>query len=170
MEITKEQVLEMYNWGNSTDKLKVKEWFPEAFALEVGKWYQYDKKDILFNFQGKYSVQNDSGAYGFNSLDEWHENLGVDLRDPLREATHDEVSDALIREARKRGYSDKNYHCLSNSKTYYHTGDKFTFEEGKLFHGIGFRNIVFEDGKWAEIIETITKEEAEKLLNKKIIC
>lgn len=166
MEITKEQVLELRSSSNNE---LLKKWFPEAFGLEVGKWYQYDKMDILFNFQGKYSVRNDSGAYGFNSLGEWHENLGVDLDDPLREATHDEVSNALIREAKKRGYKDGNYYCLSNSKTYYNISDKFTFEEGKLFHGIGLRNIVFADGEWAEIIETITKEEAEKLLNKKII-
>lgn len=172
MEITKEQVLEMYEWGNSTDKLKMKKWFPEAFGLEVGKWYIHTLRghnDMLFNFQGKYSMASDSGAYGFTRLGVWHNNLGVGLDDPLREATHDEVSNALIREAKKRGYKYGNYYCLSNSKTYYNISDKFTFEDDKLFHGTVLRNVVFADGEWAEIIETITKEEAEKLLNKKII-
>jgi hypothetical protein len=29
--------------------------------------------------------------------------------------------------------------------------------------------MVFQEGKWATIIETISREEAEKLLNKKIV-
>lgn len=167
MKITKEQVLELYN---SSDNELLKKWFPEAFGLEVGKWYKYNHTNIIFNFQGKYSTDNDSGAYGFTNDGNWYENLGVDSNNKFTELTNIEISKSLIREAKKRGYKDGNYYCLSNSKTYYNISDKFTFEDDKLFHGTVLRNVVFADGEWAEIIETITKEEAEKLLNKRIIC
>lgn len=156
-----------YRYRNRTELLEI--FKKEQIGLEFGKWYKYNDSNIIFNFRGKYSTANNSGAYGFGNNGNWYENLGVDSNSEFTELTKEEVSKALIIEAKKRGYKNGNYKCLSNSKTYNISCDLFGFEDNTLYHGIDLRNIVFSNGKWAEIIETITKEEAEKLLNKKII-
>lgn len=174
MEITKEQVLELHNTlHNERVGYLLKLWFPKAFIdeLTINKWYKADNILIYITKINEGKVY----GYGFEAVNTQLRWWGSDDNDEwylsnYREATHDEVSNDLIREAKKRGYKDGNYHCLSNSKTYYNISDKFTFEDDKLFHGTVLRNVVFADGEWAEIIETITKEEAEKLLNKRIIC
>jgi hypothetical protein len=165
MEITKEQVLELYNSSNNG---LLKKWFPEAFGLEVGKWYKYNDSNIIFNFQGKYSTAYKSGAYGFANDGNWYENLGVDSNSEFMEPYNEEVMSILIKEAKKRGYKNGNYKCLSEVKTH-DVQDFFTYENNVIYQGIGLRNIVYIEGKWADVIETISKEEAERILNKKIL-
>lgn len=85
-------------------------------------------------------------------------------------ATKEEIEKHLIEEAKRRGFKEGvNYYSvitgnevnkiLSNLK-YYERTDNLT-------DGCG--GSVYLKGKWANIIETITKEEAEKKLNCKII-
>jgi hypothetical protein len=171
-EITEEQIREIETWGNYKDSQKVREeWFPEVFEtkLEIGKWYKdLDNGKFLFCFQGGYGNSDTHGLnYGFNSQNEFRETLGVHKRDVYTPATDSEVLEALKKEAIKRGFVKGAYfkelwaksNCKVNDIVYKH----FTLDlrsNGKC---------LFHNGKWAEIIKTYTKEEAEKLLNAKII-
>ena len=167
MEISKEQVLEMSTWGNSSDQLKVKKWFPEAFKveLEVGKVYITTRESIIkcksFGF-------DDIIGYGFSDTKDWLTEYVCKVK---REATTEEWGSALIEEARKRGYKNGNHKCLSDWSTSELAIDNYFLDENDLFIGKdgGANNIIFKDGVWAEIIKTFSKEEAEKLLGGKII-
>ena len=175
-EITEKQIKDIYEDGCTY----IKEWFPEVFEtkLEVGRWYKYPKQgyaDIMFCFQGVYSINNTSKAYGFTRDKNWHEILGVDefeIKEYI-EATDSEVLEALKNEAIKRGFEENNYRCLvlpsltHNVKmNYFYNSSENTLRVGEI---TGFQNVIFDNGKWAEIIKTYTKEEAEKLLNSKIL-
>ena len=157
----------------------LKEVFPELFKVEliVGEWYCYElneQDNILFNFQGVYSQKNNSGAYGFTVSRQWFENLGVSKEDVYRKATPEEVEDALIKEAEKRGFKEEvyvKYPWFKDSevdkiyKPFYIKGN--TYLDGDSFY---YNNVkVFKSGIWADIIPTITKSEAEKRLNCKIV-
>lgn len=166
-EITKEQIIELSNHTFLAER-----WFPEVFKKElvVGKWYfvertrfcdpkkaliLYDEKDSLccFDHSGKYT-----NYYGNPKNDGYI----------ITEATPQEVETALINEAKKRGYVlgctwMKGYFTASE-------GDSFNFDiESNSLYLQGAT--VFRNGIWevVGIIETITIQEAEKLLNKKIV-
>lgn len=166
MKISREQVLEMSSWGNKADLEKVKQWFPEAFEtkLEFGKWYK-NKFDSLFcieKIQANYVV-----GYGFiNGY--WHNKAGFDLI--VTEATPKEVKTALINEARKRGYKKGVFCEFGTAKDIREIkNDNYRYHENLRSLLIG-NDVIFEDGKWSPIVlETITKSEAEKILNKKIV-
>lgn len=100
--------------------------------------------------------------------------------DEVIEATEQEVFEALKNEADNIGYINnlQSVRCLhgfieEKTQEYYNKKGKFYFEKyaNKLWIQYGsFLDIcIFDNGTWATIIETITKEEAERLLNKKIV-
>ncbi len=178
MEISKEQVLDLYNVVNDyyVDE-KLKEWFPEAFKvkLEVGmviKKINSDREWIV-------KVCDNYRLYGININGNYFDSIKdketIELilnNEENKEATTQEWESALIEEAKKRGYKNVNYKCLfqpSNTTkniethTYYISGDCLWFGSGE--NG----NQVFREGVWAEIIKTFSKEEAEKLLGGEII-
>lgn len=170
--ITKEQIKEISNWSNSVDKeRRLNQWFPKAFEeekkeLAVGKWYWYE--GTLFNFQ----LGND--VYGFNDDGSWCDVSSWvwptrKLYD--REATEQEVFEALKNEAVKRRYTDRNYRCLVLPEHTHDVVNSYHVNEGNLLHGEqGYKsNVVFKEGKWAEIIPTISLKEAEERLNCKIV-
>ena len=168
--ITKDQLRQL------TDP-KVKEWFPEVFKvnLEVGKWY---KNDI-----GLFCITKIEGniayAYGFqNGIWEDSGRFHLKIAKNDVEATKEEVFEALKNEAVRRGfvegvritpmfpngkdyYPDKN--IISSPLNFKLKGNVFVVDGGLDEYRI------FVNGKWATIISTITKLEAEKLLNCKII-
>jgi hypothetical protein len=176
MEITKQQVLEMSTWGNSRDQLKVKEWFPEAFKveLEVGKVYK--ASGCIFYYQEA------NKSYGFSDGEwskpsQWVVCEGR-VKDPswvISKATTAEWHAALIAEAKKRGYKNGNYECLISPNFTHLTGSDFEFYKDEMRLSTKDKsvcikqNIIFKNGIWAEIIKTFSKEEAEKLLGGKII-
>jgi hypothetical protein len=170
MEITKEQVLKLCDKSFYVDE-KLREWFPEAFKveLELGKVYKYTGK-FMFKFAGKYSTSCDSGSYGFSTTGKWCENLGVDKDDKYTEATTEEWESALIEEAKRRGYKNGNYECLYVSDRTKVTDGKMFFNDGRIWIGVNTQsNMIYENGVWAEIVKTFSKEEAEELLGGKII-
>lgn len=169
-EITQEQIKQLHHnsihENNQLVSADLKSWFPEAFEkhLEVGVWYKSTKLSGCFVFL----ETKKKGRYGFDS-EGWYRtqdsNLGVNTF--LTKATPQEVEAALIAEAKKRGFVK---------------GAIFTTPVNKIectIKDYSFKKIdnclyldgmaLFNDGKWATIVETITKEEAEKLLNKKIV-
>ena len=163
--IKREQILEMQSWGNVQDKEKVKKWFPEAFKLklEVGKWYQHPKFErFIFCFNGKgYSYSQ----YGFNPLGVWSDTLVINCNENYIQSTNEKVEVTLKNEAIKRGYKvGVNFDSFGqieecNGEIYFYFGGlRFDLNNG----------MIYDEGKWSEIIETITKEEAEKFLNKRI--
>lgn len=170
-EITKEQLNNIVLTEDVRIVAQVKEWFPEAFkpVLEVGKWHK--TKFVLINItnideKGKvygYGWDLCSGIWYGSDNDDW----GVDN---AIEATESEVFEALKNEAVRRGYKNGNHYCLNSCITEKKVKDNYFFDYGNLWYGTNISaNCVFKKGKWAEIIPTISKEEAEKLLNKKII-
>lgn len=60
-------------------------------------------------------------------------------------------------EAVKRGFKTGNYKCLVGASTYVHSDNyQYYFNENKLFTGWNKndrRNLVFNNGTWAEIID-----------------
>lgn len=156
--ITKEQILEIEDCGNYIVTERLKSMFPEAFKTKFTGWakdiHEINKEWIAY-------YENDVLKYGINANGDWFKsksNSNYNECESNREATEQEVKTALINEAKKIGYHNN---CTNTQAIYVYDIDyNYMF-----FDGIK----VFNKGKWAKIIETITKKKAEKLLNKKII-
>lgn len=163
-EITKEQLQTIEPYYSA-----VKEWFPDAFKKEFTGW----AKDILqSNEKWIAYFENDIFRYGIGAGGKWFDSKNeIHLfkfsdQKHKREATPQEVEDALICEAEKRGLLDGSYYV---SPKVYKSIVKYPLELSNNILSDADGNYIFESGKWATIIETITKEEAEKILNKKIV-
>lgn len=102
--------------------------------LEVGKWYKglNNSNQIIFKVDSSYNGVN----YGFFNK-QWDESWYCSNPDEWLEATPQEVEDALVKEAKKRGYNYMNY--------------TYNAEENELcgIHG-GSLEEVFVNGKWVE--------------------
>jgi len=167
-EITEEQIKTIEADGCTY----VKEWFPDVFELklEIGKWYKVPTMGEAIFCITKI-IDEEIYAYGFNYKGEWRDNKEfgpyIGNEEP---ATDSEVLEALTNEAKKRGFKEgvyiKNIYGTSkiNNKEFESKG--FSFDEQELFLD-GF--LIFSKGIWATIITTYTKEEAEKMLNAKIV-
>jgi hypothetical protein len=158
----KEFIKNLHSEVSSGFKIVIEKEFPKLFkedALVVGKWYK--SSDCLFNYQEDLSV------YGFFTNEGWTSGGWRWSDTSVRLATDKEVEEALIKEAKKRGYkhgcvvsNNKYGHCSINKNGFY------TFD-GELWLG---DCSLTNNGVWAEIIkETITKEQAEKELGKTIL-
>ena len=169
-EITKETIV----------KYKMKDEFPEVFEvkLEVGKWYKRPHGKALFFIVGDPKI-TPFEVYGFDMEGNWM-NLekARTFPDYEIEATEQEVFEALKNEAVKRGFKEGVYitPMYSDGKDYF--PDENIINKPLNFHlkvsilevdGGDDRYRIFVNGKWATILKTKTKEEAEKLLNCKII-
>lgn len=164
--ITKEQVLELADLGYEN---KLKKWFPDVFEKELvdRKWYKDIEMFNIFTFL----ETKESGRYGFDShgFYKTHDkNTGMNV-ERWKEATEQEVFEALKNEAVKRGFKEDVYILSPKNK------HKYKIIENIFYYGlennilsIGGYNI-FNNGIWAEILETISKKEAEEKLNCKII-
>lgn len=179
-EITKEQILEFYK--GDVPKSIIKYWFPEAFKkeLEVGKWYKdvYNRKVKVTEFL----IDNEFLGYGFGSLGTYYgpeSKMPWEINGTEIEMTPQEVETALIREWKRLG---------GKVGSIVNPPQKIWSRELKLNLGLDEKEFifmgnnellhcgvqVFYKGKFAQIIETITIQEAEKLLkeqgiNKKIV-
>lgn len=180
MEITKEQIKEL-SQINSQTAFWCRKNYPEAFEriFEVGKWYKSGL--VLLNFERHQESDRSLIGYGFDTEGYWmNANNSGWLREEWEEATEAEVFEALKNEAVKRGFVVGCYtqglidERLADKELSKVNGSFSLHEEGKILKvevsGDFFvkRNI-FKEGVWAEVIPIITKSEAEKLLNKKIV-
>lgn len=165
-EITQEQILQIHNSG----KIDLKRWFPEAFEtkLEVGKWYKEPSLNgRKFRFLCLQKI--DGSGYGFDSFGDWQDYLYYCNIKEWQEANPEEVETALITEARKRGYKTGVFCEFGIAKDIREIeGLLYKYKENRNCLYIG-NDEIFRNGKWSPIIETITKAEAEKILNKKIV-
>lgn len=158
-EITKETII----------KYKMKDEFPEVFdvKLDVGKWYKNDQNAIFFTCN-----VNDKKPYGYGIAAEKvfveDDNFAAWSVSGIELATEQEVFEALKNEAVKRGFVDGSYIKLEDYEGFCRKNeDSKYFTKHNCFDFLG--RTVFDNGIWAKIIPTKTKEEAEKLLGVKII-
>lgn len=142
-------------------------------VLEVGKWYKYAREG---NSSGIVFVEENTRldghrlGFGINTRREWKQDFVLKNDYEFILAEESEVFEALKAEAVKRGFVKGAYveKCLVHG-----VYGKMDFEwkseyndKGQFWLG-GF--CLFNKGQWASTIQTITKEQAEKELNKKII-
>jgi len=150
--------------------MTLKEAFPEAFetVLEVGKWYKYINTETLVFVE---DVKKQKG-YGFydGNYEYSHNNWAFHLTDIWIPATPQEIQDALEKEAVRRGYMDSAIVKPLWETPLYSWNiqeNQVRFEEKS--NAFYFGCCIFKDGIWAQIIPTITKQEAEERLGMKII-
>ena len=115
----------------------------------------------VFDFRGVWSDDSEFGSLVF-----------------FPEATEEEVFEALKNEAIKRGFNKIGVHfkgvnghdLISDIDIDFWNKNCYSSNENKFNISVcESGGVIYRQGKWATIIETITKKEAEKLLNKKII-
>lgn len=168
----KEFIKEAHNHACSEWKQKIEKEFPKLFKtteLKVNKWYKAPKYgSSLFNVV---SIESEHSftAYGFDYKGQWKclkEDFGSNGYGCIQ-ATEKEVEIALIKEAKRRGVWNVPIIDVCG-EVQKEPNDFFDAElqVGALWSKYGK---IFENGKWATIIETIAKEEAEKQLGKTII-
>lgn len=161
-EITKETVI----------KYQMEEEFPEVFEvkLEVGKWYirKNNSKCVIFNEGNERQV-----GYGFGYNGDWANgwNLNSKNKHDFRLATPEEVTEALKKEAVRRGFVEgvsfleckrqngsQGSLSMCNGNYYFNT-----YEDGEQVLLSGGRAL-FCNGQWATVIQTKTIQQAEELL------
>ena len=175
-ESRKEFIKKAHSAACSEWKENIEKEFPKLFkedALVVGKWYKR-KEDLNLWFLTH--INNEcSFGYGFDYSGYWaDESTGFNYSLELNRATDKEVEEALIKEANNISYKNVkinnlesignvllNHHsCISSDCYYYNVSENALWFMGRL---------IFWNGKWATIVETITKEQAEKELGKTIL-
>jgi len=171
-EVSKDFIIEAHNSACKEWKSKLEEKFPSVFVkyeLEVGKWYKSTVTDNCFTVL----KSKEKGRYGFDSCG-WYDS--EDMNDFIDagcrvEATQQEVSTALIAEAKKRFNFNQRMEWNFNGVNYictYPIHNNLIFINNKLTICGG---ILFQDGIWATIIEKpkYTKEQAEQKFNISIV-
>jgi len=158
--------------------------FPELFPtiLKVGRWY----RDEILTYKGLICITNLEAkkAYGFkwNSGSWKNANEGNWGFVNLVEVSESEVGARLSIEARRRGFI---IGCTANNSKVHNTNyENFSFEGGGRFVYTAHSNTlvwetdedaglgewcIFKKGVWADVITTITKADAEKVLGKIIL-
>ena len=156
-EITKETII----------KYKMKHEFPEVFKKEEQNgWYKDKKYPLWLGF-----FKNDCLLYGFDTDGNYFINkkpcLDTDKTNDLQ-ATEQEVFEVLKNEAVKRGFVEGVYFNSVISNDIFKFNEIFFNGDNSMVWSKGC-GVIFKNGTWTKIIPTKTKEEAEKLLNCKII-
>jgi len=147
IEVTEETIKSYHEDACQEFKTRIEKDFPDLFevTLEVGKWYKGDTGLMVWNNREK--------TYGFFN-GTFDSGWSFDALFDIVPATDEEVSTALISEAKKRGYKSGNHNCLTIGNTCDLVKAKYFFEYGDLWMGeITKRNLIFCDGLWAEIIK-----------------
>tara|TARA_R110000803_G_scaffold131141_8_gene198451 strand:+ start:567 stop:1109 length:543 start_codon:yes stop_codon:yes gene_type:complete len=150
-------ILEAHSFACSEWKQKIQTEFPKLFVkqeLEVGKWYkETDKNKLLICITDCKNIH----GYGFTRTGEF-------TKDFYREgdaymftpATDQEVEQALIKEAKKRGFK-KGAYMVQNKEEYPDQQEPILIENNKFEFITGdfcvFGWDIFLNGKWATIIE-----------------
>lgn len=138
----------------------------DKVELQVGRWYISEY--YLLN------KQDGNNCYGISLPDSvWEDKLSHELRSHInggyREATPEEVTEALTKEAVKLNLIAGEYAEFGTEKEVRKIGEsEYTWSERLGCFYVG-SDVLMGDGIWAKHVQTITKEEAEALLNKKIV-
>ena len=180
-ELTQEQINQLAEVPNTQYLLQ--KFIPEAFEtkLEVGKYYIHKIHNDLINI-AEINEKDEIKFYGFDYDKTENTSEFIDERNSpsfygygkefknWRLATEEEVSEALINEAKKR-YSNKKVRCLDTNNIIEIDFNEFTYYED--VNGLyAFDNDleteieIFKDGIWAEIIEETNTFDKDYLDNK----
>lgn len=162
-ELTQEQIDRLAEKKHAKELLQ--KFVSEAFEtkLEVGKWYKLkDNPKILalydcFKHHRPYAyIFNEKGDYEYRV-----EFSLFELPTYWELATEEEVREALINEAKKRGYKEGvkcKFGIIEDIRTLKTNDFEFKRKDGNS-------DIIFRNGKWNEIIEEEpTKEEIKRVL------
>lgn len=154
IKVTEETIKSYHKDACESFKTRIEKDFPALFEvkLEVGKWYKYKN-----NYDDCLMVWNGSkNTYGFYNGVYSETLFFIDTFDKMP-ATDEEVSTALIAEAKRRGFKKGvnfkhnkiSYQILLN-KICKITSNNFEFKDGHMLcDGWG----IFKEGLWAEIIK-----------------
>jgi hypothetical protein len=182
-EITKEQIKQIQELSlickPASIVSKLKEWFPQVFEEEkaelvAGKWYKLPNTKAIIKCLSKPNKDGRFNCYGFNVNGKYIEEAKTYNDNGYKPATPQEVEQALTNEAVKLGLVIGEYcnHPNPTEEQNRSIKDYFYNERDNCLYGDkkdrgGAR--LFQNGIWATIIPTKTKEEAERLLNCKIV-
>jgi len=147
---------------NKQERKQLKQQLKDLPSLEVGKWYwsKYSKWTYLLYLVSIDDTIDSCTAYGFVD-GEWYSQNDINFNTDQVQATDKEVEEALIKEAKKRGFKEgvviNTANGIFNNSTIDHydsiTFDLFIYKKTELFFG---SKSIFLDGKWAEIIKPKT--------------
>ena len=117
-------------------------------GLKIDEWYFNGNGKTLFCYNG-----TNNKRYGFNSSGIWSIGIGCAYDSTLKKATHQEVEQALIEEAKRRGFKEgvkvsRSWVAVEIAKIKYNNFillDNITLllDDSQIFH----------NGEWAEIID-----------------
>lgn len=168
-EITKEQIIELYNCGNPQPLIR--KLFPEEFkpVFEIGNWYKSHIGTLTY-------YSGEEKMCGVSTCGQWND--VIITKTAIKSccagvwviADKSEVYDALKNESHKR-YKEGDY--LKNHHGTWELKELNIVYSDKYNNGIYNKQDsgkwLFLNGEWAEKIPTKAKAEAEKELNCKII-
>lgn len=159
-------IKEAHSAACSIWKERIEKEFPKIFKDEfkVGDWVVADRPKsknhigLITKIEGKKYHYN-----GRNSIGDLMENDYYFFENNwVRKATHSEISDFLIAEAKRRGYGNGNYKCLDLPTVTYegqiieyiyrHDHDQLVARHNGRLDGC---NVIYRQGQWAERIEQI---------------
>ena len=138
--------------------------------LEIGAWYKDDGWLVCFT-----KIKGEKHSYFGVNCGEWV-NDGEDIininYETFTKATNKEVEEALINEAKKRGFKEGNYKSLLSGDRGF-KGWYFCEQDNSLYTNLDGEggDVVFKNGKWATIIDQPTKltvEQVEEKLGYKV--
>ena len=164
-ELTQEQINQLAEKKHAKELLQ--EFIPDAFEDKriVGKWY------ISEHYLVYYLGNNKSNCIKLSD-GKWLEKIYHSLSGHLKSyrlATEEEVREALINEAKKRGFNNicnlkiKNTVGSISNGFVTITNDFYYDYKGNTLRLDGA--VIFNNGVWAEIIEEPTEEEINRVLN-----
>ena len=146
----KEFIKEQHAEACSEWKVKIEEKFSELFKseIEVGKWYYRGDELVVWNDRKL--------TYGFSANGIWNDSMLCSISRGLTPATDKEVEDALIAEAKRRGFkkgvnfintTGRKVNCFNTLEACvdYNKNLGVCFGDGN--------GLIFYNGKWATIIE-----------------
>ena len=168
-ELTQEQINQLAEKKHAKELLK--EFIQEAFEneLEVAKWYISER--YLVYYLGNYKcncIKFSDGKW----IENVHHSLSCHLKN-YRLATEEEVKEALINEAIKRGFKNVGELSLKIvSGEMFKKGSFVTANNKFIYISVENRlNLdgveIFYNGKWAEIVSEYipTQEEIDRIIN-----
>jgi len=182
MGYSKEEVVELFKeYDETADRdgvrysiayfLKEKGLLP---LLEVGKWYKLINRNdtMILCYQGE-----GSSSYGFSSRGVWSNSLGsawVNSSDcETTELTDEEVETALIAEAKRRGFKEGvkmktawNICTVDKIESNEFTYDGYGGDVDLFLDGWS----VFNNGKWATIIEDAKLDDVKTIQKEMLLC
>lgn len=115
--------------------------------LEVGKWYWSGNKGyrVLFCYQGDVIYH-----FGFSGSGEWSNLILPYWEETAIEATRQNVEDALVKEAKRRGIVKGSDIKSVDGYVFKNILGSYIFGNSMLCYGGA---VIFKNGKWAEVIK-----------------